>query len=769
LEDYEEVDTEVFLRLIYEDVQGFAYLDSLAGEPRSFYLPAYLTDLVEEATWSLGGNLYCSTNTFTDGRIEHYTDDEGKRKIHTGRQKANAKEGRAIYCDADTAHPDVFRLKPSLIVESSPGRYQTWWLLDAVYPATRIALVSRQIAYAHNSEGADISSSSLTKLLRVPGSRNEKRNRETGEYVHASLPTVRAWDTGARYTMEEIEAKYEDIEFIRSLLPEGEDVELPDRAHLPKFPDLYDRLPEFSGVGTDLPALIESTGWLDESGDRKEGPAGDRTRYRYRLICDLLRAGFTNEETLVLTWGSKSADKWKADPRGERGLWGEILKARIEINGEQGQGLDAIEADTAYQHSDMGVALLSDEERASIQGDPHFINRYLTWVQSRLKRANLPYHRLNAWMVLSVAYAELTKIPDESADRPLNFFLMLLGETATGKTDASNLLFEALHHVHEDGFWGDGVSLGGDATPAALSRELVNRDKKVSVLHADEAHGALLVAQKADYQAGIVQRWTFLYDGRVPKAQRMTSPESSKDAETIFNVWFMGPPRAMADAMPAAWFDTGFMGRFMVAFGNPPEPDRKTVVRRREGDLTEKRVDPFVEQLREEADFNREEFQNRGMPYLDESDEALVRLGAAVDAIVAFSNGHQRLKDPLVKASRRMELHMRKAAWLLALSEASPVVTRRHMLIAIEAAEGWMSALVELANMVSTSDYAKQANQIERAIQENGGWMATAKLWRQFGDLDFRTKTQLIEELAKQNRIRSEARNSVPGYRTADQ
>jgi hypothetical protein len=47
--------------------------------------------------------------------------------------------------------------------------------------------------------------------------------------------------------------------------------------------------------------------------------------------------------------------------------------------------------------------------------------------------------------------------------------------------------------------------------------------------------------------------------------------------------------------------------------------------------------------------------------------------------------------------------------------------------------------------------------------------MATAKLWRQFGDLDFRTKTQLIEELAKQNRIRSEARNSVPGYRTADQ
>ena len=768
----EPIDTDVFLREIYEDVSGFAYLDSLSGEPRSFHLPAYLSDLIEDATWSLNGNLYCSTNTFTDGRIEHYTEeDTGKRKIKTGRQKENAKEGRAIYCDADTAHPNLFRVKPSIIVQSSPGRWQCWWLLDDVYPATRIALLSRQIAYAHNEQGADISSSSLTKLLRVPGSVNAKRDRETGNYVHELLPVVEAWDTGERYSISEIEAKYEDIEFIRSLMPESADVELPDAEHLPKFADLYNALPEFSATGVDLVELIETDGWLDEEGKNRPGPAGDRSRWRYRLICDLMREGYSNDETLVLAWASKAAEKWKHDPRGMRGLWAEILKARIEINGEQGEGLERLESDEAYQESEIGVALLTDEERESIKDDPHFINRYCRWVKTRLTRANMPYHRLNAWMVLSTAYAELTKIPDEAGDVPLNFFTLALGETATGKTQASNLMFDMLHHVHEDGFWGDnGVNIGGNVTPQALNKVLIDRDGKVSMFHADEAHGPLAQIQKVEYQTGSLELYTYLYDGRVPKYQRMTNAENSnKDATTIFNMWLMGPPRQVSDVIPRAWFESGFLGRFMFAIGDPPDTDADNVkMRRRKGDLSRKTIDPFVLQIAEEVMFNREQFEARGLPYLGETDAALERMAEAHRKMIAFARAHPTLSEPLYEATRRQGLHVRKAAWLLALSEGCGYVTLRHALIAIEAAEGWLAALVEVAGMVSTGDYAKQANAIERAIRENGGWMPMAKLWRRFEDIAHRDKQNFIDELSRQNRIKAESRNGTPGYAVRD-
>lgn len=761
------IDADLFLREVYEGVEGFAWLDSLAGDPRSYYLPNYLTDMVDDAFFSAQSNLYFSCFTFTDGRTDAYTDEAtGKRKITTGRQKANAKEGRVVFTDADSAHPSVFRLEPSIILESSPGRYQTFWILDEVYPAARIALVARQIAYAHVHQGADISSSSLTKLLRVPGSRNSKRNRETGEFVHPDQPIVRAWDTGKRYTLAEIEAEYEDITFIRELLPETEEVELPDAEHLAKFTELFDILPERSNNGTDLVAMIERAGWLDEEGRPREGSAGDRSRWRYKLICELMREGYDNSQILVLVWGSRSGEKWRADPRGQRGLWSEILKARIEINGEQGD-LDRLESDSAYQESEIGTPLLTDAERALIKDDPHFINRYEGWARHRLTRANIPYHRMNAWMLLSLAYGELTKIPEEQGDRPLNFFTLTMGESATGKSDSVSMFHEMAHHVAEDGLWGDGVSIGGDVTPSALTKVLVERDQKVSLLHTDEADGALTVAQKAEYQAGLVQRWTLLFDGRVPKFQRMTAGDvSNKDAETVFNIWFMGVPGRIAGAIPFAWFESGFIGRFIVAFGNPPDgAKKKTVVKRRKGDLTAKRVDSFVLQMQDEATHNREVFRDRDMPYLDETDAALERLGLAVDKILMYAEDHPKLSDPLSKASRRMEMHMRKAAWLLALSEGSAYVTERHVLIAIEAAEEWLKALVELAGMVSTGEYAYQTNEIERVVRENGGWMSKGKLWRRFQDLDNRTKQGFVDELIVQGRIKSEPKDGIQGFR----
>ena len=40
-----------------------------------------------------------------------------------------------VWQDADAIDPADYRIAPSVIVETSPGRYHCWWQLDKAYPA----------------------------------------------------------------------------------------------------------------------------------------------------------------------------------------------------------------------------------------------------------------------------------------------------------------------------------------------------------------------------------------------------------------------------------------------------------------------------------------------------------------------------------------------------------------------------------------------------------------------------------------------------------
>jgi hypothetical protein len=73
------------------------------------------------------------------------------------RIRENAKTVSVVYADADTCAPDNFRLKPSISVETSDGRWHTYWILDGEQDPQRVALVAKQIAYAHRDQGCDVS------------------------------------------------------------------------------------------------------------------------------------------------------------------------------------------------------------------------------------------------------------------------------------------------------------------------------------------------------------------------------------------------------------------------------------------------------------------------------------------------------------------------------------------------------------------------------------------------------------------------------------
>lgn len=87
------------------------------------------------------------------------------------RRKADAAPLAALYVDLDHAHlsPDV--PPPSIIVESSPGRWQCYWRLSSPVPPAVGEGLNRRLA---DALGADMTGWDLTQLLRVPGTPNRK-------------------------------------------------------------------------------------------------------------------------------------------------------------------------------------------------------------------------------------------------------------------------------------------------------------------------------------------------------------------------------------------------------------------------------------------------------------------------------------------------------------------------------------------------------------------------------------------------------------------
>ena len=78
----------------------------------------------------------------------------------------------AIWADFDNGPPPVLRLPPSLVIETSPGRYQALWLLDSPTPdLQRIEAVNRSVAALNDG---DMNTCDRARVLRLPGFRNLK-------------------------------------------------------------------------------------------------------------------------------------------------------------------------------------------------------------------------------------------------------------------------------------------------------------------------------------------------------------------------------------------------------------------------------------------------------------------------------------------------------------------------------------------------------------------------------------------------------------------
>lgn len=405
---------------------------------------------------------------------------------------------------------------------------------------------------------------------------------------------------------------------------------------------------------------------------------------------------------------------------------------------------------------DANVSLLTDAERKLIQNHATIIERYIDEAGSRVEMQNRPYDEINAWTYASAVFCDSGFVPRKNGKRPLNFFTSTIGDTTTGKTESKNFLMSTLHEafLHDATY-----NIGGNGSPNALSEKLVERDGKPSFFNKDEAHGALKIwTDPKNWAAGLLEDLAEYYDGKVPPHLFKGSKETSgKSAVTYFLIHLMGTPDAMMQVLSRELFLTGFLARMQWAIGEPRQVSYESMAEE-DSDGTDIKLgfDPFARQMATEVAIAKRILKVRtgnSQNAVRIQQDAAKRLQDAKWALsTTFVN--DRNWDILEPSLVRMGVTIRKAASLLAMSEARDYIVLNDVLLAIQAAEVWVNNLVKIASQISGSEFARACDEIETFIESKGGEVRRELVVRRFKNVETRVLASYIGSLIEQGRIR---------------
>lgn len=664
------------------------------------------------------------------------------------RSSTGAAYARAVYADADTCHPDNFRVPPSIIVETSPGRWHAWWLLDEVVPAIEAARVSHKIANAHKAQGCD-AGWAANKLLRVPGTRNTKNGQNFD---------VTATYTDEVYTLDTLDDVYGDI-----------------------------KINEVAGLSPDAPVyndedvhrvegLIESAG-LTDFYTRMPPASADLSDWSARFQMDMFRAGVSPED-VYLAVRESSFNKYdparfgevtasgntrprRQDPDGD--LWAEVqrLYSLYQFEGtslpeeaaQKPAGAFFVQGDTEF---------LTPEEREWVAAHPSFIDTYTEWVASTNTDSAPVFQRSFAMFLLSCVYGDRAYL-QYNAHTNLNlWFLVLAGSTNNRKSTAKNRALSILHEFEERVC--KTILIANDATSEALTKALGERDGQVSAMVTDEVQGLFQEAGQKSYRSGFLATLSKIYDGEVEVALRITSGSgNTKRAKTVFNYAGVGIADHVSRTLTKENFESGFLPRFLFAVADPvpltedaddlsnEAVNVKAIAGRYAGST--KIVDSFVLGLRA---LPKEPFQ---IMFDDTALDRLNQWSRQLNRWVIRTDGAQELHPSVA----RFRVSVQKTAALLALHDRKTVISEGHLLHALAQAEYWFVDLVKMANAVSSSDFERKVDEIEKFIRAGKeGRRSVTYVRDRFKQYRVAEQDEFLNQLTQRGRIRKMSVDNVP-------
>lgn len=377
-------DLKSFFKLLFGKTQGWlciAYINptSRSFKEKFFQYPAELTVIADDIIKNSDDkNIYFCPQLFKSGTAG-------------SRRKDNVSVVTCAWSDLDKCHPENLLVAPSISFESSPNRYQAFWLLDEVEPAVAEDL-SRRIAYAHKKHGADLSGWDLTQLLRVPHTKNMK---------YKDAPEVKI------LTISDVEYGLEDF------------AEYPE-VHSFSKEEVGD-VPDVSNIDVDdlLEAHAISLNPMVHTYYNTVPDPGKWSHALYSLEMFLFEGGFSKEQVYAVC-KKAACNKFERDKRPDSHLWRDVVSAyNHHVDNKE----------TNVEEPEKLLTLLTEAERARVKELPDgFVERYIKWA-SDLSDAAKQYHQAGAFTILSALLCGHVILPTSYGSIIPNLWFMILGDT----------------------------------------------------------------------------------------------------------------------------------------------------------------------------------------------------------------------------------------------------------------------------------------------------------------------------------------------------
>jgi hypothetical protein len=258
------------------------------------------------------------------------------------RIKENACEVSTLWGELDGTPVPNGELKPTAVIESSPGKFHTYWRLDSEIPPETAEDLNKRIA---DKIGADPSGFDLTQLLRVPGTRNHKyRGTPVVRIVgladsrsHSPADLDKLLPASEKPKAEYKADKDDEDEPPIVLSPEalrvwrGEAPKLKENREIDKSASLFSIGRVLYDAGANQPVVVAGVRDRDTAlGWRKYADNHDDGQREYERIFEKLEESGRNSRVRGAVRGEASAPKneWpRMEEAAYRGIFGKIVEA----------------------------------------------------------------------------------------------------------------------------------------------------------------------------------------------------------------------------------------------------------------------------------------------------------------------------------------------------------------------------------------------------------------------------------------------------------
>lgn len=635
-----------------------------------------------------GMNVYFCPQLFRDPDYRR-VDSDG-RKGPSGKVKENILCCPSFWADLDTCHPDLLLVEPSVVIQSSPGRFQAVWGLEEPVDPEVAEDYSRRIAYHHIPDGADKSGWDLTQLLRVPGTPNYK-------YTHKPIVQVR----GDRQTLYRLD---EFLPYPAVSRRTGGGIPMPTAEELPEISNPLEYMQDRrKRLNSDVFRLFSDT--PDD---------GKWSEVLWKFMMLLFEGGLDREEVFVLA-SKANCNKYDRDSKPIKHLWDDVCRAYIKH-------MEDVKAVVVPELEK--IDLLDPEEVQRVRNRFTFVERYITWATS-LGDAAPQYHQAGAFVLLSALIAGRVSLPTSFGTLVPNLWFMILADTTlTRKSTAMDIAMDLLVEVDSD------ILMATDGSLEGLLQGLSLRPGKPSIFLRDEFAGLLESMTKKDYMAGMAEMLTKLYDGKIQK--RMLRKDIVEIRDPVLILFAGGIRNRIQQLLTLDHVSSGFMPRFVfltaesdVSKVKPLGPPIVRDMTAREELLSEVRqIYQHYSQLAEVK------VQGTGIQLKPPrkwkahlSPEAWARFGKFESALLEAGVKSDR-PDLMTPVYSRLGISTLKAALLIAASETNEdeiEITELDIIHAISFASRWREFAIDVINGVGTTQGERDIQRVFDVIQKKPG------------------------------------------------